>query len=125
MQHALITLNEHWRNKGIFESDGRSSVQFRCGIHQGTAVVGMFGSAERADYTAIGPTVNIAARLQSAAVPGTILVSAAVADYLQEEEITKGSPLELKGIDETVLTFVVTPESPQGTSKSKAKNSFI
>jgi adenylate cyclase len=29
---------------------------------------------------------------------------------LQEEEITKGSPLELKGIDETVLTFVVTPE---------------
>lgn len=51
--------------------------------------------------------MNIAARLQAAAIPGTILVSAAVADYLQEEEITKGSPLELKGIDETVLTFVV------------------
>jgi len=125
MQYALINLNEHWRNKGIFETDGRSSVQFRCGIHQGTAVVGMFGSAERADYTAIGPTVNIAARLQSAAVPGTILVSAAVADYLQEEEITKGSPLELKGIDETVLTFVVTAELPKETPKSKARNSFL
>jgi class 3 adenylate cyclase len=50
------------------------------------------------------------ARLQAAAVPGTILVSAAVADYLQEGEITKGSPLELKGVDETVLTFAVTPE---------------
>ncbi|TAF05636.1 MAG: response regulator [Nostocales cyanobacterium] len=111
MQHALIALNKHWREQGIFETDGRNGVQFRCGIHQGTAVVGMFGSAERADYTAIGPSVNIAARLQAAAVPGTILVSAAVADYLQEEEITKGSPLELKGIDETVLTFVVTPES--------------
>ncbi|WP_242064651.1 adenylate/guanylate cyclase domain-containing protein, partial [Nostoc sp. FACHB-133] len=70
----------------------------------------LFGSAERADYTAIGPSVNIAARLQAAALPGTILVSAAVADYLQEEEITKGSPLELKGVDETVLTFAVTPE---------------
>ncbi|MBD2664472.1 multi-sensor hybrid histidine kinase [Richelia sinica FACHB-800] len=110
MQRALVSLNERWRTQGIFETDGRDGVQFRCGIHQGTAVVGMFGSAERADYTAIGPSVNIAARLQVAATPGTILVSAAVADYLQEEEITKGSPLELKGIDETVLTFAVTPE---------------
>lgn len=110
MHRELAKLNERWRSQGIFETDGRAGVQFRCGIHQGTAVVGMFGSAERADYTAIGPSVNIAARLQSAAVPGTILVSAAVADYLQEEEITKGSPLELKGIDETVLTFVVSTE---------------
>jgi class 3 adenylate cyclase len=107
MQQALVNLNKRWLEQGIFETDGRKGVQFRCGIHQGTAVVGMFGSEERADYTAIGPSVNIAARLQAAAIPGTILVSAAVADYLQEEEITKGSPLELKGIDETVLTFVV------------------
>ena len=110
MHRSLAVLNERWREQGVFDGDRLTSVQFRCGIHQGTAVVGMFGSAERADYTAIGPSVNIAARLQAAAVPGTILVSAAVADYLQEEEITKGSPLELKGVDETVLTFAVTPE---------------
>jgi GAF domain-containing protein/response regulator RpfG family c-di-GMP phosphodiesterase len=110
MLRALEKLNQGWQNQGIFDSDGRTGVQFRCGIHQGTAVVGMFGSAERADYTAIGPSVNIAARLQQAASPGTILVSAAVADYLQEDEITKCSPLELKGVDETVLTFAVTPE---------------
>ncbi|MCC5598134.1 response regulator [Nostoc favosum] len=110
MHRSLAELNQRWRNQGVFDGDRLTSVQFRCGIHQGTAVVGMFGSAERADYTAIGPSVNIAARLQAAAVPGTILVSAAVADYLQEEEIIKGSPLELKGVDETVLTFAVTPE---------------
>lgn len=110
MHRSLAELNQRWRNQGVFDGDRLTSVQFRCGIHQGTAVVGMFGSAQRADYTAIGPSVNIAARLQAAAVPGTILVSAAVADYLQEEEITKGSPLELKGVDETVLTFAVTPE---------------
>jgi adenylate cyclase len=69
----------------------------------------MFGSAERADYTAIGPSVNIAARLQQAAAPGQILVSATVADYLEEDEISKCSPLELKGVDETVLTFSVKP----------------
>ncbi|MBU7584611.1 MAG: response regulator [Nostoc sp. TH1S01] len=110
MHRSLELLNQRWREQGVFESDGRSGVQFRCGIHQGTAVVGMFGSAERADYTAIGPSVNIAARLQAAAVPGTILVSAAVADYLQDEEITKGSPLKLKGVDETVLTFAVSSD---------------
>jgi len=110
MHRSLDQLNQRWQEQGVFDGDRQTGVQFRCGIHQGTAVVGMFGSAERADYTAIGPSVNIAARLQSAAVPGTILVSAAVADYLQEEEITKGSPLELKGVDETVLTFAVTSE---------------
>jgi len=110
MYHSLHALNERWQAQGI------SQVQFRCGIHQGTAVVGMFGSQERADYTAIGPSVNIAARIQEAAEPDCILVSAAVADYLSEEEITKVSPLNLKGIDETVLTFAVDPGSPPDSS---------
>lgn len=104
MRRSLDILNDRWQQQGI------SQVQFRCGIHQGTAVVGMFGGSQRADYTAIGPSVNIASRLQEASEPDTILVSAAVADYLEEDEITKCSPLKLKGIDETVLTFAVTPE---------------
>lgn len=101
MYRTLAKLNERWQEQGI------SQVQFRCGIHQGTAVVGMFGGAERADYTAIGPSVNIAARIQEAAEPNTILVSAAVADYLDQDTITKFSPLELRGVDETVLTFSI------------------
>ncbi|NUN65808.1 response regulator [Pseudanabaena biceps] len=101
MQRYLAQLNEQWQAQGI------PKVRFRCGIHQGTAVVGMFGSAERSDYTAIGPTVNIAARIQAAAEPDCILVSAAVADYLNDEELRKREPLKLKGVDETVLTFFV------------------
>ena len=107
MHHSLAVLNERWQSLGLVGTNNVPPVQFRCGIHQGTAVVGMFGSAERTDYTAIGPCVNIAARLQQAAEPGQILVSAAVADYLQEEEITKCTPLQLKGVDETVLTFAL------------------
>ncbi len=110
MLRSLKQLNQKWQQQGVFEATECSGVQFRCGIHQGTAVVGMFGSTERADYTAIGPSVNIAARLQQAATPGTILVSAAVADYLQEHEIIRCSLLELKGVDETVLTFALVPE---------------
>ena len=101
MQRSLAELNDQWQAQGI------PKVRFRCGIHQGTAVVGMFGSAERSDYTAIGPTVNIAARIQSAAEPDCILVSATVADYLEDEELRKREPLKLKGVDETVLTFFV------------------
>jgi len=101
MYKDLDGLNQRWAEQGI------GPVQFRCGIHQGTAVVGMFGSAERSDYTAIGPSVNIAARIQEAATAETILVSAAVADYLDEREIVKFEPLQLKGVDETVLTFGV------------------
>ena len=110
MHYALLELNQRWQAQGIVGTEERACVQFRCGIHQGTAVVGMFGSHERADYTAIGPSVNIASRLQAAAAPGTILVSAAVADYLDEHEIIKCSPLQLKGIDETVLTFSLKTE---------------
>ena len=101
MYNDLDGLNKRWAEQGI------GPVKFRCGIHQGTAVVGMFGSAERSDYTAIGPSVNIAARIQESATAETILVSAAVADYLDEQEIVKFEPLKLKGIDETVLTFGV------------------
>lgn len=101
MYRTLARLNERWQEQGI------DQVQFRCGIHQGTAVVGMFGSDERADYTAIGPSVNIAARIQQAAGANTILVSAAVADYLDQHILTKCKPLELKGVDETVLTFSI------------------
>ncbi len=104
MRQSLAELNQRWQAQGL------EPLQFRCGIHQGTAVVGMFGSQERSDYTAVGPCVNIAARLQEAAEPGAILVSAAVADYLEDSWITKSNPLTLKGVDETVLTFFVNPE---------------
>jgi class 3 adenylate cyclase len=104
MYRSLEVLNRKWTEQGLPE------LKFRCGIHQGTAVVGMFGGEARSDYTAIGPCVNIAARLQTEATPDRILVSAAVADYLDEDGIDKGEPLTLKGVDETVLTFWVPPE---------------
>ena len=108
MHRALERLNKRWQEQGIVGENGPPPVQFRCGIHQGTAVVGMFGGEERSDYTAIGPAVNVASRLQEAATPNSILVSAAVADYLKRGEAVRNDiPLRLKGFDETVLTFSV------------------
>ncbi|MEG4107861.1 response regulator [Microcoleus sp. S13_C5] len=107
MLRALKELNKGWLEQGIVGENGVPPVRFRCGIHQGTAVVGMFGGPDRADYTAIGPSVNIAARLQEVTEPNTVLISAAVADYVEENRIVKYKPLKLKGIDETVLTFLL------------------
>lgn len=111
MYRVLDGLNERWRAQGIIGPDGPPPVQFRCGIHQGESVVGMFGSEHRADYTAIGPPVNIASRLQEAAQPNSILVSETVAQLLAPTEVEKFQSLTLKGIDQPVLAYWVTKES--------------
>ena len=64
MYHYLQPLNQKWQAQGIGVDDHLPSLQLRCGIHHGDAVVGMFGGQQRKDYTAIGKVVNIAARLQ-------------------------------------------------------------
>ena len=65
------------------EQFGRT-ISFGIGINCGNAVVGNIGCEYRMDYTAIGDTVNTAARLESQAGPGEILVSEAVYEHLRD-----------------------------------------
>lgn len=75
------------------ERDFGQSVSFGIGIHLGDAVVGNMGSEQRMDYTAIGDTVNTAARLEANAPGGTIYISRAVADALEGR--IRATPLEV------------------------------
>lgn len=63
-----------------FEAEGRLPMATRFGLHTGEAVVGNVGSVDRMNYTALGHTVNVAARLEALnKIHGTsILVSEAV-----------------------------------------------
>ena len=80
------------------EKYGRT-VSFGIGVHLGEAVVGNIGSPQRMDYTAIGDTVNTAARLEANAPAGTIYISRAVADALagRIQASSLGGTIKLKG----------------------------
>lgn len=81
-----------------------NSVNFGIGLNCGEAVVGNIGCEIRMDYTAIGDTVNTAARLEAKAAGGEILISEALYEQLKDriearfkEEMTlKGKALPVK-----------------------------
>jgi class 3 adenylate cyclase/DNA-binding SARP family transcriptional activator len=61
----------------------RSELAVRIGINSGSVVVGAIGNDLRMEYTAVGETTVLAARLHGSASPGDVLVSPATAGYLR------------------------------------------
>lgn len=93
---------ENWRAGSI------TAPHTRIGIHCGDAVIGNVGSSDRMNYTALGATVNLAARLESYnQETGTdILVSAEVANRLGERfRFESAGAVSLKGISEPVEVY--------------------
>jgi predicted ATPase len=84
------------------------------GLNTGLVVVGSIGNNLRMDYSAIGDTTNLAARLQQLAEPGTILVSD-VTQRLVEGSVHLEAlpPAQVKGKTELVTPYKVVGSGPQ------------
>ena len=96
--------------------------RIRAGVNTGPVVVGTVGSDLMYEYTAMGDAVNVAARMQNAARPGTVLVTAAtfrfVAPIFDAVEL---EPLTVKGKSAPVVAFEVSaPKHAPGRTRGLA-----
>lgn len=102
MLTELDAFNAEREKRGLFP------ITVGVGIHTGPAVCGAIGSTQTMQYTAIGDTVNTAARLCSSAGPGEILISADTESRLDDSfQRTAMPPLKVKGKSAPLETFVV------------------
>jgi class 3 adenylate cyclase len=103
MQQRMRDLQADWRERGQ-----EHVFQLRIGINTGFCTVGNFGSDERIDYTIIGNEVNLAARLQTHADLGGILLAhetySLVKDVVLAEET---GTITVKGFSSPVRTHRV------------------
>lgn len=76
---ALSALALRRRLAGELAAAGSQPVEVRMGINSGPVVVGSLTGGPDAEMTAIGDTINVAARLERLAEPGTVLMSGATA----------------------------------------------
>lgn len=103
MQRRLVELNAKWRSEGI-----EQPFKTRMGINSGYCNVGNFGSVDRMDYTIIGAEANLAARLQSIAEPGRIVIS--YETFALVSDVVAAHPLPaitMKGISREVIPYAV------------------
>lgn len=95
----------HWFVRGIPEEH---QMKINFGIHTGDAVVGNVGTENLMDFTAVGDTVNVAARLQGVADDGQILVSRVVFEATQDFVFGRSrGQLSVKGRTNPVDTYQI------------------
>src|SRR5437773_2765428 len=86
-----------------------AELRVRVGINTGPVVVGIVGTEKAHEYTAMGDAVNVAARMQTHAAPGSVLITAATHRFLaQLVDARDVGLLELKGKTDSVQGFAVT-----------------
>ena len=98
--------DEMWRAHGI-------RVQIRVGLNSGEVVVRAIGNDLHMDYTAIGQTTHLAARMEQLATPGTVLMTA---DTLQLAEgyvtVKPLGPVPVKGLEAALEVYELTGIGP-------------
>jgi adenylate cyclase len=102
MLRALPELNAALASKEV------EPIVIGVGIHTGPAIVGSIGTPERLEFTAIGASVNLAARIEglTKSLGAPLLVSEATLNRLtSRERFTALPPQRVKGFDEPIAVF--------------------
>jgi class 3 adenylate cyclase len=86
--------------------DAGERPHFRVGVSTGPAIVGNIGAAEIRNFLAIGDTTNLAARLQTYAPQGSVVIGATTYDLIRERAVVRalGAPA-LKGKSQAVEVY--------------------
>jgi class 3 adenylate cyclase len=101
MQRKIVHLREEWLAYG-------HDLTIGIGINTGYMTVGNIGSEFHRDYTVVGNQVNIAARLESMAKPGEILVSRRTYSKAKDiASIEEAGTFHLKGIHSPIAVYRV------------------
>ncbi|MFC4014727.1 adenylate/guanylate cyclase domain-containing protein [Nonomuraea purpurea] len=106
MQRAAAEVAEEMAWKRV---DDVQWPTFRVGVNTGPALVGNIGSPELRGFNAMGDCVNVAARLQGIAEPGTVVIGDTTLKQLgRGVSVTPLGRLNLKGKEELVPAYVLT-----------------
>jgi len=88
---------------------GGVPIQTRVGLNSGEVVVGSIGNDLKMDYTAVGPTVHLAARMEQMATPGSVLMTPnalrLAEGYVQVRPL---GPVNVKGLTEPLEVYEIT-----------------
>lgn len=123
MQERLEELEATWRDSGL-----EHPFRARMGLNTGYCNVGNFGSDTRMDYTIIGAEANMAARLESIAEPGGIVMSyetyAHARDLIDAEAL---EPQRFKGISREITPYRVirTPKAETPLSSHREGDMLV
>jgi adenylate cyclase len=104
-QHARSAIRGALAVQAATQSEGED-LRYGIGVHTGDAVVGNVGTESFLNYTAVGDTVNVAARLQSEASPGEVICSdRALAEAGDGIRATPLGAISVKGRSRPVQAF--------------------
>jgi adenylate cyclase len=114
MQSALLSLRKKWKSEGDKWPQIVHDMRMRIGINSGEIVTGNMGSRDRMNYTMMGDSVNLAARLESAAKQYGIysLISDATREMAGDGFVVrKLDKMQVMGKNEPVVTFELIGEA--------------
>src|SRR5713226_9460461 len=112
--HAAIAMRGALRRSGEeLKKQGRSGVEFRIGINTGEVVLRMIHTGGHTEYTPVGHAANLAARMQSVAPAGGIVISEDTRHLVEGYfELRDLGSTEVKGISEPINVYEVIRVGP-------------